>query len=404
MRNRFGAAIAGAAVLMTAAWPTGAAAQTCPCPPDAVHASELHAFRLRTVAEGLEHPWSIAFLPGGDILVTEKPGRLRIVRDGVLRPEPVRGTPAVRFQGQGGLLEVAPHPDFATNRILYLSYSKPSEDGARSTTALARARFDGDRLTDVEDIFVADAWGAGGAHFGGKIAFDPDGYLYLTVGDRGANPLAGPRAAHPAQDLSNHQGTIVRLHDDGRVPADNPFVGRAGARPEIWSWGHRNPQGLVIDAATGAIWSTEHGPQGGDELNLVLRGRNYGWPVIGYGVQYGGAPIHEARERDGMEQPVQFWTPSIAVSGLMLYTGDRFPAWRGHLFAGGLDGRRIERLVIAATDHGPVVQRLERPGLLVGFGRVRDVREGPDGLVYVVFDDRRAGGTTALVRLEPADP
>jgi aldose sugar dehydrogenase len=369
-----------------------------------VYESELHTFRVVTVAEGFQDPWSLAFLPGGDLLVTEKPGRLRIVRNGVLDPEPIPGTPQVRYLGQGGLLEVALHPDFASNRLVYLSYSKPNAEGNQGTTAVARARFDGERLHDLEDIFVAEAWSASGSHYAGKLAFDADGHLFVTVGDRGANPLAGPRDQHPAQDLSNHIGTVVRLHDDGRVPADNPFVGRSDALPEIWSYGHRNPQGLDIDPETGDVWSTEHGPQGGDELNLILPGSNYGWPVIGYGVQYGGTPIHEAREREGMEQPFQFWTPSIATSGLLMYRGDRFPEWRGHLLVGGLDGRQVARVPVVEGEDGYQPGRLERPGLLMGYGRIRDIRQGPDGLVYVAIDDRRGGGLTPVVRLEPVDP
>lgn len=364
--------------------------------------------RISVVVEGLEDPWSLAFLPDatGDFLVTEKPGRLRRVRGGVLDPDPVPGVPPVRFAGQGGLLEVALHPEFRENRILYLSYAKLHEDGVQGTTALARARYEDDRLHDLEEIFVAEAWSGGGAHFGGKIAFDGAGHLFLSIGDRGANPLAGPREAHASQDLRNHQGTIVRLRLDGSVPADNPFVNHPDhpeALPEIWSFGHRNPQGLLHDPATGRLWSTEHGAQGGDELNLVEGGRNYGWPVIGYGVQYGGAPIHTGTHREGMEQPVQFWTPSIAPSGLHLYTGDRFPAWRGHLLAGGLDGQQVARIPIVENDDGSVrVGRMERPSLFPGFARIRDIREGPDGALYLVIDDRREGRLTPVVRVDPA--
>jgi len=363
--------------------------------------SELHAFRVVTVAHGLYEPWSIAFLPGGDILVTEKPGRLRIIRDGVLEPEPIQGVPQVRAVGQGGLLEVLPHPDFASNRLLYISFSKPNTDMSEATTAVIRAHFDGERLTRVEEIFEADAWSAAGSHFGGRLAFDPEGYLFITVGDRGSNPMTEPRSAHPSQLLTNHIGSVIRLHDDGRVPRDNPFVGRSDALPEIWSYGHRNPQGLAIDPETGNVWSTEHGPQGGDELNHILPGRNYGWPVVGYGVQYGGQQIHEARTREGMEDPVIFWTPSIATSGLMFYTGDAFPEWKGHLFVGGLDGQQIHRVVVVERDGGFEVQRMERSPLLSGFGRVRDVRQGPEGHIYVALDDRRGGGVTPVVRLEP---
>ncbi|MFU8817015.1 MAG: PQQ-dependent sugar dehydrogenase [Pseudomonadales bacterium] len=370
--------------------------------PQATVASELHEFRIVTVVDALDGPWSIAFLPGGDLLVTERPGRLRIVRDGALDPEPVEGVPEVWYSGQGGLLEVAVHPAFETNRLLYLSYSKPNAAGDEATTAVARGRFDGQRLTDVEDIFVAAAWSNRGPHFGSKLAFDAAGHLFITVGDRGADPFIEPRSAHPSQDLTTHHGTLIRLHDDGRVPADNPFVGREDALPEIWSYGHRNAQGLVVDLETNEVWLTEHGPQGGDELNLAQAGRNYGWPVIGYGVQYGGRAIHEDTHRDGMEQPVLHWTPSIGASGLMLYTGDAFPQWRGQLFAGGLAGQQIARIVLAEGNEGYQIRSLERPPLLSGWARIREIRQGPDGFIYIATDDRRGGGTTPVVRLEPA--
>ena len=366
-----------------------------------VFQSERGPYRVVTVVGELQDPWSVAFLPNGDMLVTERPGRLRIVRDGVLQPEPIAGTPRVRYEGQGGLLEVALHPEFNSNRLLYLSYSKPNEDASEGTPAVGRGRLENNSLTDFEEIFEAKAWSTGGSHYGSRLAFDRDGYLFVTVGDRAVNPLSVPVERHPAQDLSNHQGTVVRLHDDGRVPSDNPFVGRAEALPEIWSYGHRNMQGLAIDPESGDVWITEHGPQGGDELNLVRPGRNYGWPVIGYGVQYGGTRFHLGTHRDGLEQPLQHWTPSIAPSGLMIYRGDRFPEWRGHLFAGGLDGRVIARLALERGEGDFQVERLERPGLIPGFGRVRDVREGPDGYVYVAIDDRRGGGLTPIVRLEP---
>ncbi len=357
-----------------------------------VQRSAMHDYRVVTVVEGLVNPWAIAFLPGGEMLVTERPGRLRSVRNGVLDPDPVAGVPAVFARGQGGLLDVVPHPAFATNRLLYLSYAKPVEGGG-STTAVARGRYENGRLTGVTDVFVAESRGAG--HYGCRLAFDRNGFLFITIGDRQAPP-AGDLEAHPAQDLSNHHGTVVRLHDDGRVPADNPFVGRAGARPEIWSYGHRNPQGLVVHPETGDVWATEHGPQGGDELNLILPGRNYGWPVIGYGVNYGsGAAIHGGTHREGMEQPARIWVPSIATSGLVVYTGDRFPGWRGSLFSGGMAGEQLARLTLDGT-------RVTAEETLVGgVGRIRDVRQGPDGYLYLALDDRR-GAPTAIVRLEPA--
>jgi glucose/arabinose dehydrogenase len=293
---------------------------------------------------------------------------------------------------QGGLLEVMPHPSFASNRIVYLTYSKPGSSEAQATTALVRARLENDRLNDVKEIFAAVAQGRN--HFSGKIAFDRQGYLFLTLGDRQVAP-EGNLEAHPAQDLSNHHGKIVRLHDDGRVPSDNPFVGRAGARPEIWSVGHRNVQGLVVHPETGDLWTNEHGPQGGDELNRVEPGKNYGWPVIGFGVNYTtGLAIHAGTQRQGMEQPVNVWVPSIGVSGAMVYTGDKFPQWRGSLFVGGMARQKLVRLTL----NGPRVVGEE--ALMPNMGRVRDVRQGPDGFIYIVTDDRD-GKPTPVVRLEP---
>ena len=358
-----------------------------------VYRSALHDYRLVTVADGLEHPWSMAFLPDGDMLVTERPGRLRIIRNGTLLFDPVPGVPEVLAEGQGGLLSVVPHPDFASNRLLYLSFSKPIGDGSSATTAVVRGRFENDRLTDVEDIFEAASRGRG--HYGSQLAFDADGYLFITVGDRQV-PSTGDLEAHPAQDLSNHHGTINRLHDDGRIPDDNPFVGRDGARPEIWSYGHRNAQGLAIHPETGDIWATEHGPQGGDELNLIRSGVNYGWPVVGYGVNYrSGSVIHEGTHRDGIQPPIHFWVPSIATAGMMIYTGDRFPAWQGNIFVGGMAGQQLARL----TMDGPAVEIEET--LVHGMGRIRDVRQGPDSYIYLAIDDR-GGAPTPIYRMEPA--
>jgi glucose/arabinose dehydrogenase len=356
--------------------------------------SALHDYRVVTVAEGLVVPWSMTFLPGGDMLFTERPGRLRIIRNGALIPDPVPGVPKVLAEGQGGLLDVVPHPDFASNRLLYLSFSKPIGDGSEATTAVVRGRFENDRLTSVEEIFEAKTRGRG--HYGSRLAFDRDGYLFITVGERQVATV-GDLSAHPAQDLSNHHGTVVRLHDDGRVPADNPFVGREGALPEIWSYGHRNPQGLAIHPETGDIWLNEHGPQGGDELNRVRAGVNYGWPVIGFGVNYRtGTALHEGTQREGMESPVHVWVPSIATSGLLIYTGDKFPDWRGNLFVGGMAGQQMARL----TMDGPRVVQEET--LLQGVGRVRDIRQGPDGYIYVAIEDR-GGAPTPIVRLEPIE-
>ena len=362
-----------------------------------VYESVEHDFRVVTVAEDIQHPWSIAFLPDGDMLFTQRTGELRIVRDGKLLPDPVEGVPETRVINQGGLQEIALHPDFENNRIVYVSYSKPN--GSRGTTALIRARFENDRLEDVEEIFEADAWNERGGHFGAKIAFDEEGYLFMSVGDR-QSPPTGNLERHPAQDLTTHFGTIIRLMDDGSVPQDNPFVGDPNVRPEIWSYGHRNPQGLAFHPETGDLWSTEHGPQGGDELNLILPRVNYGWPVIGYGVNYrSGIPIHPSGEREGMEQPKTFWIPSIGASGLMIYDGDAFPEWRGDIFAGGLAAthRRLSRITV---DGGRV---MTRESLLHDEFRIRDVRQGPDGFIYLATDNR-AGGLTDIVRLEPANP
>jgi aldose sugar dehydrogenase len=289
--------------------------------------SALHDYRVVTVVDGLVQPWSIAFLPDGDVLITERPGRLRVMRQGKLLPEAVEGVPKVFHSSQAGLLEVIPHPNFTSNRLIYLSFSKPGATDSQATTTLVRGRLEGTRLTSVEQLFEAVTQGRN--HFGGKIAFDRNGYLFLTLGDRQVAP-EGNLETHPAQDLSNHHGKIVRLHDDGRVPPDNPFLNRVGARPEIWSYGHRNVQGLAIHPETGDLWTNEHGPQGGDELNRVQPGRNYGWPVIGFGVNYKtGLAIHAGTHREGMEQPAHVWVPSIGSSGLMIYTGNRFPEWRG---------------------------------------------------------------------------
>ena len=359
-----------------------------------VFRSAHHDYRVTTVVDGLVQPWSIAFLPGGDMLVTERPGRLRIIRQGKLLPQAVDGLPTPLVDRQAGLLEVLPHPNFSANRLLYLTYSKPVEDGKQGTTAVIRGRFENNRLSGVEQLFESVSRGRG--HYGGKLAFDKSGYLFITLGDRQVPP-EGNLEAHPAQDLSNHHGKIVRLHDDGRVPTDNPFVNRAGAKPEIWSYGHRNVQGIAIHPETGEVWANEHGPQGGDELNRILPGRNYGWPVIGFGVNYTtGLAIHSGTHRDGMEQPTHVWVPSIGISGMMIYTGERFPQWRGSVFVGGMVGEQLGRLTLngqRVTHEETLVQQL---------GRIRDVRQGPDGYIYLVTEDRD-GKPTPILRLEPVE-
>ncbi len=375
------------AVLVTAAHaPTEASAQS------GVIRSLEHDYRVATVAEGLVRPWSMAWLPNGDMLITERPGRLRLVRDGALLPDPVAGVPEVFAQGQGGLFDVLPHPDFANNNVLFISYAKPVAGG--STTSVLRGTFANDVFTPGEEIFLAESQGRG--HYGARLAFHPDGSLFVTVGDRQAPP-SGDLEAHPAQDPSNHHGVTVRINEDGGVPSDNPFLDRSDIRPEIYSYGHRNAQGLAIDMETGDVWITEHGPQGGDELNLVRPGLNYGWPVVGYGVNYrSGLAIHEGTMREGMEHPDHVWVPSIGASGLMMYTGDAFPRWQGDIFAGGMALEQLARLVM----DGREVRREET--LVYGMGRIRDVRQGPDGLIYLAID-HRDGEPTAVLRLEPAD-
>jgi aldose sugar dehydrogenase len=373
-----------AVVALAAAIAAGCAAEPVPAQqPGQTHSSQHHNYRLVTVVSGLEHPWSVAFLTGGDMLVTERAGRLRLVRNGELQPQPIAGVPEVRARGQGGLLDVVPHPAFATNRLIYLSFSKPGPGGG--TTAVIRGRLEDGRLADVQEILEARAWTNAGQHFGSRMVFDSAGYLYVSIGDRGA--------MREAQNLGNHQGNVLRLHDDGRVPADNPFVGRAGALPEVWTYGNRNIQGLAVHPVTGAIWGTEHGPRGGDELNLLLPGRNYGWPVITYGINYNGTPITDIQQRAGMEQPVHYWVPSIATSGTTIYAGDAFPAWQGDFFVGGLAGQHLARIRIDANH-----RVVENEKLLEGVGRIRDVRTGPDGFLYVLLDNADA----QLIRLEPA--
>ncbi len=357
-----------------------------------VFQTEYHRIRVVPVARGLRNPWGLAFLPDGNMLVTEKAGNLRLIRDGVLQPEPVQGVPEVDAKSQGGLMDVVLHPQFAENDWVYITYSKPGDGVA--TTALARGRFDGTRLTEVHDVFVADAWSDTGGHFGGRVAFTPDGKLFMTVGER--------QQSHRAQDTSDHAGTVLRLNDDGTVPDDNPFVGQTGYRPEIYSYGHRSPQGLTVHPETGDVWENEHGPRGGDEANLILPGRNYGWPVISYGREYSGEIITNEPWREEMEAPQYYWVPSPALSGMTFYTGDRFPDWRGDLFVGGLRGTLLQRVESLDTEGG-----LERESMLMQLRqRVRDVRQGPDGLLYVVTDgdvEREDTATGAVLRIEPAE-
>ncbi|MEF7613429.1 PQQ-dependent sugar dehydrogenase [Aquincola sp. MAHUQ-54] len=352
--------------------------------PQAAQAAEP---RPSTVARGLQNPWSLAFLPDGRMLVTEKRGQLRIVEpDGTVRA-PLAGVPRVDAGGQGGLLDVVPDPRFADNQRVYWSFSEPGDDRGSNGTAVARGRLDGNTLSDVRVIFRQQPKAGGGSHFGSRLVFDRDGKLFVTLGDRFSRK-------DDAQVLANHIGKIVRIDTDGRAPADNPFAGQNGALPEIWSYGHRNVQGAALHPATGELWITEHGPQGGDELNIVGRGRNHGWPVITTGRNYGtGTRIGEGEVRDDVVAPLKHWVPvSIAPSGLAFLTSTRYPGWQGSLFLGALRGQALLRLEL----DGNQVVREER--LLTRLGeRIRDVRQGPDGLLYVLTDN--ADGR--ILRLEP---
>jgi len=349
-------------------------------------ATEKATFRVERIAAGLEHPWSVAFLPDGRYLVTERPGRLRLIEaDGTLLRQPVGGLPAIAEHGQGGLLDVALHPNFAANGWVYFSYAESGTGGVG--TAVARGRLDGMTLRDTELLFRLLPKSGRGQHFGSRLVFDRSGHLFITLGDRGDRQRA--------QDLGDHAGSVVRLNDDGSIPADNPFVGYAGARPEIYSYGHRNIQGATLHPETGRLWIHEHGPQGGDEINLPEPGVNYGWPVITYGVNYViGTQIGEGTEKPGMAQPLYHWVPSIAPSGMTFYDGDRFPAWHGDLFIGSLKFGLLVRLGI---ENGRVTH--EERMLEGALGRIRDVRQGRDGLLYLLTDERNG----QLVRLVPAD-
>lgn len=340
-----------------------------------------HDYRIEQVAGGLEHPWSLAFLPDGRMLVTERGGDLVLI-DGADQSR-VANMPAVHARGQGGLLDVIVDPDFSNNQLVYLSFSALAGD--RPNTRVVRARLDGDALTGTVEIFTSNAEGVRSKHFGSRLAIDGNGHLFITHGDLGVR--------ENAQDASNHAGSVIRINTDGSVPADNPFVGQNGIAPELFSTGNRNPQGMAINPATGVVWSHEHGPQGGDEINIIEAGKNYGWPVITYCVNYGfGTKIGDGiTAKDGMEQPIYYWDPSIAPSGMMFYTGDQFPEWQGDLFIGALKYQLLVRLELDGD-------RIVSESRIVDgdIGRVRDVRQGPDGYIYLL-NDQDDGGVYRLV-------
>lgn len=359
--------------------------------PEGVLRTAEHAFRLETVADGLNTPWAIDFLPDGRMLVTEKNGRLRISdAERRLLPEPIRRTPEVRDSGQGGLMEVAVHPRYAENGWIYLAYSDPAHNAAGqpvSLTVIVRGRIRDGEWVDEQTIWKAPSEfyrPGGGVHYGCRIAFDRDGFLYFSHGERGRQD--------DAQDRTKPIGKIHRIHDDGRIPADNPFAQERGAFTSIWTYGNRNPQGLDFDPRTGLLWSTEHGPRGGDELNIIRRGRNYGWPVITHGMNYNGTPVTPHTARPGMEQPVVHWTPSIAVCGIDFYEGDRFPRWKHNLFVTALAQQQLRRLVIEGE------RVVKQEVILQDIGRLRDVASGPDGAIYIAVND-----PGRIVRLVPAE-
>lgn len=352
-----------------------------------------YTIRVDKVADGLSNPWAIAFLPDGDMLVTERAGRLRLISNGELDPMPVSGTPQVKTTVLGGLLDIELHPDFARNRTVYLSYAKGHEDGSRSTTAIARAMLNTNTLVGLQDIFVANSWSASPTNFGGRMAFGEDGKLYMTIGER--------QEEYRAQDLMDHGGKVIRLNEDGSVPADNPFAGRDDALPEIFALGVRSPQGLALNPATGELWENEHGPLGGDEINIIRAGGNYGWPLVTFGLDYDGVAISEQTSAPGLEAPFMYWIPSIAISGISFYQGDRFPRWQGNVFVGSMIMGRTPRTGhvqrITFSDEGVPLAR--EPLLVDLHQRIRDVQPGPDGSLYVLTDHDPG----AILRITPAD-
>jgi aldose sugar dehydrogenase len=352
-----------------------------PKPPQTAAATT--ALKITEVATKLSNPWGLAVLPDGSMLVTERDGRLRVIRDGQLVVAPIVGMPQVLNEGQGGLLDVVLHPDFATNNLVYLSFSKGTK--AANHTAIVRGTFDGTRLNNVQNVFDAAPERSTDAHYGGRMMFMPDKTLVLTLGD-------GYAYRDKAQDLGSNLGKIVRITDTGQPAPGNPFIGKAGARPEIYSYGHRNVQGIARDPISGTLYAHEHGPKGGDEVNIIGAGKNYGWPVITYGVDYSGAPISLKNSQEGMEQPITYWVPSIAPSGMAFYTGEMFPAWKGDLIVTALAGQQLRRVNL---DKGVVASQevyLSERG-----ERYRQVVQAPDGALLLLTDD----GEGKVLRVTP---
>jgi len=360
--------------------------------PWTVEAAEGVKIRMSVVTKGLVNPWSFAWLPDGSMLITERPGRLRLLKNGVLDPTPISGVPVVKAQRLSGLMDVALHPKFAENRIVYLTYNKGREDGMLATV-LARGRLEGNALRDVKDIFIAEPWWDGAGGSASRIVFGRDGMLYMTTGSGGGANFG------QGQEKNIHKGKVLRLKDDGTVPADNPFVKQPEFKPEIYSWGHRNSLALIVHPVTGELWNSENGPNGGDEINIVKAGKNYGWPTVSMGRSYEG-PWQGKFEKDGMEGPLVYWMPAIAASGLMIYTGDKFPQWRNNAFVGAMrygeipNTGHLQRIVFNEK-----TEEIRREMLLTEFRqRIRDVKQGPDGFVYLLTDENPG----ALLKLEPA--
>jgi glucose/arabinose dehydrogenase len=345
--------------------------------PAAADSSQITVEKLH---EGFKNPWGMAWLPDGRMLVTERAGDILVFKNNTFTGEKLAGVPEVFAKGQGGLLDITLHPDYQKNKWIYISYAKPVEGGA--TTAIMRFKLRGNQLVEQKDIFLAKPFLKADYHFGSRIVFDKDNLLYFSVGERGTQPKV--------QELNNDHGKIHRIYDDGRIPQDNPFVGKKDASPSIWTYGHRNPQGMAYDAATNRLWAVEHGPKGGDELNLIQKGKNYGWPKTSYGINYDGTTLTEDEELPGVENPVRYWVPSIAPCGMTIVTSDRYPDWKGDLLIGALAHRHIARVELSGTGY------VTEEKLAQDVGRVRGVAEGPDGYVYAITE-----GPGLLLKITP---
>ncbi|MDQ3291867.1 MAG: PQQ-dependent sugar dehydrogenase [Bacteroidota bacterium] len=363
----------------------GTLAATSPLPHSSKSKPEVVAdsttFTVDKLYEGFNNPWGMAWLPDGRLLVTERAGQILVFKNNKFTGEKLTGVPEVFAEGQGGLLDIKLHPDYNKNKWIYISYSKPVEGGA--TTAIMRFKLQGNQLVEKKDIFLAKPYLKANFHFGSRIIFDKDKFLYFSSGERGTQPKV--------QELDNDHGKIHRIYDDGRIPQDNPFVNQKGAHPSIWTYGHRNPQGMVYDAENNRIWAIEHGPKGGDELNLIQKGKNYGWPKTSYGINYDGTILTEYKEMAGVENPVRYWVPSIGPCGMTMVTSNRFPDWKGNLLIGALAFRHIARVQLDGTKY------VKEQKLVQDIGRVRSVAEGPDGYIYAI-----TVGPGLLIKLTPS--